>query len=94
MPWYWCSNLYEWGNYVKAKNYKEAKKLYYRYGDEPGEWIDIRCRKLKEGEYDEAWLEKHLNETEVISEPPVCDICESQLSKPDCIYCQPQGENL
>lgn len=24
MPWYICSNLYVWGNVVKAKNYRQA----------------------------------------------------------------------
>ncbi len=83
MPWYWCSNLYEWGNYVKAESYKEAKKLYYIYGDEPGEWINIRCRKLKEGKYDEEWLERYLDRTGVISRPPACNVCGHQYPKPE-----------
>ena len=32
MQWYWCSNMNEWGNYVKARSYKEAKKLYLKEG--------------------------------------------------------------
>ena len=81
MGWYVCSNLYEWGNIVKAKSHKEAKKLYYKYGDEPGNWTDIRCRKLKETEYDEAWLEKHLSDNGVISYTPSCESCGSWTLK-------------
>jgi len=68
MPWYWCSNLYEWGNYVKAK----------------------RCRRLRE--YDEEWLERHIDETGVISRPPFCQVCGHQSEKPEymkeCPHCK------
>ncbi len=85
----------EWGNYVKARSYKEAKKLYYKHGDEPGEWINIRCRRLKQDEYDEEWLGKYVDDSGVISRPPACSVCGHQYSKPEhigkCPFCKDDG---
>ncbi len=104
MPWYLCSNNYAWSNIVKAKNHREAKLLYYKYGDEPGEWINIRCRQLKKGEYNRRWLRKYLESNGVISRPPSCDRCGSWFLKPEelkeCPVCKthedshPEGISL
>jgi len=93
MPWYWCYDFYEYGNIIKAKNHKEAKKIFYYHRDHADEmeWINIRCRRLKPNEYDEEWLEKHLNEYG-ISYTPTCKECGYFTFKPhdlvDCPICK------
>lgn len=51
MKVFWCfydSQWGEWGAYVVAESRGKAKSIFYGNYKEDGEWIDIRCHKVKD----------------------------------------------